>query len=116
MAQQDITILQGSRFSMLCNIARKSPAGLISPWDLTNLAVRAEIRRTFDAVQVESFTIIVTDAENGQVRISLGATQTELLKPGSYRYDVEVYDPLDPDYVYRVLEGQATVTAEVTRG
>ena len=81
MAQQDITILQGSRFSMLCNIARKSPAGLITPWDLTNLAVRAEIRKTWDAATVEQFTAVIVDAVQGQVRLTLGATQTQLLKP-----------------------------------
>ena len=116
MATQNITIPQGSRFSMLVDLAKKSPAGIVTPWDLTNLAIRAELRTTFDAATAVEFNTEIVDAVQGRVRLTLGATDTEAMKRTTYVYDLEVYDPVDPDYVYRPLSGNAIVTPEVTRG
>lgn len=55
---------------------------------------------------------ITSSVSNGQVVLSLTANQTTAITPGRYVYDVKLYDTANN--VYRVVEGIATVTPQVT--
>jgi hypothetical protein len=58
-----------------------------------------------------TFTVTI-DALNGEVTLSLTATQTAALTAGRYVYDVEL---TIGSTVSRVIEGIVTVTPEVTK-
>ena len=60
-----------------------------------------------------SFASTVTDAEQGQLQISLGSTETTDIKPGRYMYDVLLEDA--GGFKYKVVEGMVLVRAGVTR-
>lgn len=82
--------------------------------DLTNVTIRGQIRRAFtDALPTETFTCTKTDSVNGKFTFSLLASETTLLVPATYLYDIEV--ELQDGTVFRVLQGKAKVSAEVTK-
>ena len=60
-----------------------------------------------------SFTVSFPNRSSGQVKISLGSTITNSLKPGIYSYDVLLVS--DAGIKSRVIGGSAIVTAGVTR-
>ena len=59
-----------------------------------------------------TFAVSIPNATAGQVRISLGSTVTNDLKPGRYTYDLLLKD--GSNVKTRVVEGSAIVTAGVT--
>jgi len=59
-----------------------------------------------------TFSVSFPDRTAGQVRISLGSTVTNDLKPGRYSYDLLLKD--GSNLKTRVVEGSAIVTAGVT--
>ena len=66
--------------------------------------VRSEARVTRDSPDVAfTFDAVVTDAENGNVRISLTNAVTSIIPAGTYYYDVKIY-----------TAGDATVTKDLT--
>lgn len=70
-------------------------AGTISaggaPVDLTSATITSQIRRTADSATVtETFTVTKTNAAAGEITLSLSDTETALIKPGAYVYDLQV--------------------------
>jgi hypothetical protein len=55
----------------------------------------------------------ITDADSGEITLSMSAATTSALKPGRYVYDLVMIDP--GDVVTRVTEGIVTVSPGVTR-
>ena len=95
-----------------------SPSGSATgaSFDLTGFGVRAALR--IDRVEkgtarAELTGTVVTPAEQGWIRVRLGATKTRLLMDRGF-FDVEIYKLDDPDVVYRVLQGEYRVDLEVT--
>ena len=58
--------------------------------------------------------IAITGA-TGLVSIRATATQTGLIDEGDYVYDLEITAPAPGSVVTRLIQGQATVSAQVTR-
>ena len=88
--------------------------------DLTSFSVAAKMKKTYnsDSADTVTFNSIVADPRtDGVVTLSLTNTQTDLLKPGRYVYDVELLfvDSDGNDIIERVLEGRIQVTPSVTR-
>ena len=85
-------------------------------FDLTGLVPYSQMRISY---YTSKFTEIAAevygDPTNGQIRLSMIPSVTGNVKPSRYVYDVEVHNPLDVDYVKRVLEGIITVYPQVTR-
>jgi hypothetical protein len=79
--------------------------------DLTNYTIFAQIRRSYYSSTKVDFTT-AKDSLEGEITISLTATQTAALKSGRYVYDVEIQSNQE---TLRVLEGILTVNPEVTR-
>lgn len=82
--------------------------------DLTGYAARAQMRpkKTSNILTAE-FTCTVAPLV-GQIIMELSPAQTEVITPGRYYYDVELYTSGDT-IVSRILQGEVTVSAEVTR-
>ena len=109
VGQYDMTIPQGIDFSRTFTIRENS---VLIP--SAGFSARAEIRNTRkpDAPLVVAFTC--TFDADGVVVISLTNTQTKALLAGSYVYDLETYADAGGSVVRR-LEGEITVTPNVTR-
>lgn len=106
----DIVLDQGSDYVRSFTITDNGVAR-----DLTAYSGRGQIRpRKTSSTLTESFTVDITDPEEGTFEISLTNSQTAAITPGIYYYDIELYTSGD-GYVLRLLEGKITVRAETTR-
>lgn len=111
VAYVELYMDQGSTFRNVINLTD----------DLTNesmnvsgYTVRSQMRRSYYSANA-SATIVcsVTDAANGEITMSLAASNTSNIRAGRYLFDLETVDR--GGVVSRVLEGIITVTPEITR-
>ena len=86
-----------------------------SAMDLTNYTGRAQIRTTHTASAASaSFTVTKTNASGGVLKMELEPATTAALAAGQYVYDLEIYTANNA-IVKRILQGEITLTPEVTR-
>lgn len=117
---ENLTIQQGSSFKFRAKLMHRVPDGCtndcsVIDYDLTGKGIRAQIRRTYDACEAVEFVTDILDAEAGRIELSLPASVTEEMKVASYVWDMEVYDLVDEDDVFRPFKGNVTVEPEVTK-
>lgn len=106
----NLVIEQGADFALAFTVAEDGSAK-----DLSDYSARAQMRTKKTAADItETFTCTITDADAGKLKMALTNAQTKALSPGLYFYDLELFTASDAN-VTRLLEGTATVTAEVTR-
>lgn len=109
-ATYNLTIEQGADFAIQLTLSEDGSAK-----NLTGYSARAQMRlKKTDVSPAATFTCTVTSATEGKVKMSLANAITTDLSPGIYYYDLELYTAND-DNVTRLLQGQATVVAEVTK-
>jgi hypothetical protein len=128
MAQyEDITIDKGSDVTIrldLYNIDGSPKQMNIQDSDLNFVPiynVNAKMKKTYNTKDSDATTFFATtvDPDNLDyvIHLSLTNTQTDLLKPGRYVYDVEIsrYDSDETaTIVERILEGNIQVTPSVS--
>ena len=111
----DMTIYQGASFDRTFTWQVGDPAALVN---LTGYTGRMHVRSTVGAPA----TIVELTTSNGRMTLGgaagtialvLTATETAALPAGQYVYDMEMVS--SGGEVTRLLEGRATVSAEVTR-
>ena len=104
MASNKVGLLieQGATFSAL----------IVLSGDLGNTAwtTRSQMRKHF---QSSNYYVINTNLSGANLTLSLTASESANITAGRYVYDVEMID--EANNVYRILEGNITVTPEVTR-
>ena len=104
----NLTIDHGSEFSLKLTVKE---AGVVK--NLTGYSARAQLRTSPTAASVTAtFTCTVTNAAGGAVTMAMPYGTTAGVSPGKYYYDLEVYTG---SVVQRLIQGNATVRAEVTR-
>jgi hypothetical protein len=109
-ANYNLFIDQGSDFAIQLTLSEDSAAR-----DLTGYSARAQMRsKKTDASAAASFVCTVTSPTDGIVTMEMNNSVTAALSAGLYFYDLELYTNNDTN-VTRILEGQVTVTQEVTR-
>lgn len=109
MAQiQNIYIDQGTTFSLSLIVADQNG----DPKDLTDYTAAAQMRKSYYTNTAIDFTADITMPEDGEVTISLTATETSAIKAGRYVYDIEIEGESE---TLRVLEGIVVVNPEVTK-
>ena len=107
----NIVIDVGADFSQTFNLETSSDA----PLDLTGFSGMSKLKKHPSSLTTAAaFSVSFPNATLGQVRIALGSTITNGLKPGRYVYDVLLTDT--SAIKTRVVEGSAIVTAGVTTG
>ena len=105
----NFTIEQGTTFSRVLTLQENSSA-----MNLTGYSVASQMRSTHDSSSiVATFSGAVTNASSGQITLSLTNSQTSAIEEAIYVYDVEITSGAGS--VTRILEGNVTVTPEVTR-
>lgn len=108
----DLTIEQGASFSRVITIEDS----IGNPVNINSDTFRGQVRSSYKSGKVQAnFTFtIYTDGSDGKVAISLSDEDTALMDAGkNFVYDVEWIN--SNGTVRRLLEGNANITAEVTR-
>lgn len=103
----NLVIDQGATFTTTISIT-DDDGNII---DLTGYTGAAQIRKHYTSLTAVNFAVSVNEA-NGEVTLSLTASQTGNIVAGRYVYDCEL---TRSGTVSRVLEGIVTVTPQVTR-
>lgn len=84
-----------------------------SDLDLSNYTVKGEIKYSYYTSDVsESFDCSVTDAQTGEITLSLASSNTANLTPDQYVFDVFTISP--QGITTKVLEGLLIVNPSVT--
>ena len=105
----NFTIEQGTTCSRVLTLQENGSA-----MNLTGYSVASQMRSTHDSSSiVATFSGSVTNASSGQLTLSLTNSQTSAIEEAIYVYDVEITSGAGA--VTRILEGNVTVTPEVTR-
>ena len=105
----NFTLNQGATFSRQMTVKENN-----SPLNLTGHTAAMQLRSTYDSSTVAlSMTAAVINATEGILSISATATATAALEEGIYVYDLEL--TTSAGVVTRLLQGQVTVSPEVTR-
>ena len=103
----NITIDQGSDFSIQLTVKESGSAK-----NLPGYNARAQLRPTQTSSTLSAtFTCAITNASSGILTMSLPYSTTANLAGGKYTYDLEIYTG---SAVQRLIQGQATVRANVT--
>jgi hypothetical protein len=116
-ASVNLTIEQGATFQRNFRWRVKGGLGI----DITGLRARMQVRSSVSSPVVllelttENGGIVITEAPEGRYRLYLGATETETLTFSNGKYDLEFYDPLNDDVVYRLMRGSVKVSSEYTK-
>jgi hypothetical protein len=99
-------------------ITYENPNG--TPINLTNFTAASQLR----SLPNSPSAVLTLTTQNGGITITpltgvvalhATAVQTMAIDEGNYYYDVEIYSPANPSVVTRLVQGQITVSAEVTR-
>ena len=83
-----------------------------SALNLNNYTGAANIRKYEGSKIAGTFLVTFTNRSLGKVRVSLGSTQTSVLKEGKYFYDLLLNSGTK---VTRVIEGNVVVKKSVTQ-
>ena len=106
----NLVIDQGSDFALDLVIKEGGSA-----LNLANYSGRAQLRTSVTASSASaSFTVTVTNAANGALKMQLPAATSSGISAGQYVYDLEIYTSAD-SIVKRIIQGDVTITPEVTR-
>ena len=106
----NLVIDQGSDFALDLVIKEAGSA-----LNLSNYSGRAQLRTSVDASSASAtFTVTVTNASNGALKMQLPAATSSGISAGQYVYDLEIYTSAD-SIVKRIMQGDVTITPEVTR-
>lgn len=108
-AKANIVIDQGTTYET--TITLEDDTGVV--YDLTGYTGAAQLRKHYTSTSQTAFTVAIA-AANGEITLGLTANATANLASGRYVFDVEVTKTSSGE-VFRILEGIATVTPNVTR-
>ena len=85
-----------------------------SSTNVTNYTFSSTIRKSFYSLNpTANMTVQITNATDGNVRLSLTAAQTSNIKAGRYVFDVKQID--NTSVTTRVFEGIIIVNPQVTK-
>jgi hypothetical protein len=83
-----------------------------TPLNLTGYTGYAKLKKSPSSLKnAATFTVSFPNPSSGKIKISLGSSITQILKPGRYCYDILLTGGSTKT---RVVEGSALVTAGIT--
>ena len=108
----ELYIDQGSDFSTTITI---NDDNTNLPQNLTGYIVTSSLRRSLISANASSnLTCSVYDAGNGEILVSMTSSNTAILRPGPYFFDIKTYDSLGAT-TSRLIEGMLFVTPSITK-
>lgn len=81
--------------------------------NITDFQLYAQFRKGYGSKKSYNFKTTEIDAPTGTISLEYSAAESSLLTPGSYVYDVVLYNPTI-SYTLRVVEGELIVSPGVT--
>jgi hypothetical protein len=102
-----MSIDQGTTFNTQINLNDSSG----NPVNLASYTVESQMRKSYTSSNAYNFTVSANSS--GIISLSLSANASDAMDSGRYLYDVLVEDPLGN--VTRIIEGQVTINAGVSR-
>lgn len=109
-ATLDLNITRGDTESIVVSLTEEDGT---TPISITGRTYAAQLRTSPDIATVSAtFTCTVTNGANGQVTCILSSTDSALLDPGYYYWDLQENAS---SVISTVLRGTVTVDADVTR-
>lgn len=108
-AFSEITIEQGATFSSTVDV--EDVYG--TPVNLTGYTASSMMRKSYYSSSAIVITANISNPSQGEVTLSISASNTANITPGRYVYDLIINDGANT--VSRVVEGIATVLPSVTR-
>lgn len=116
---RNYTIEQGATFTRIWS--KKDSNGEVI--DLTGYAARLQARVALKApaaiidldTENSSSNELQIDYDTNEVILNLSAETTETFYMNSLVYDMEVYNIINPNVVFRWLQGEFAISKEVTR-
>ena len=109
-AYLEITIEQGANLTSTVTVSDTQGDAI----NLSTYSASAQLRKSYYSSSANTLTATITGNANGQITLSMTASNTALLTPGRYVYDLKITNSTD-NSVTRVIEGTATVLPSVTR-
>jgi hypothetical protein len=106
----NLSIDQGTTYSVTIAVTDNTNTAR----DLTGYTARSQLRKSYYTTANTSFTVNIDNPLEGEIDLSLTATQTSGLKAGRYVYDVELVANAT-SAVERIVEGIITVYPEATK-
>jgi hypothetical protein len=105
----NFTLEQGATFSREITVQDSGSA-----MNLTGYTPRMQMRSTHDSSTIAlTITASISNATQGKISLSATDTLTSAVEEGIYVYDLEIES--SGGTVTRLMEGNVTVTPEVTR-
>lgn len=104
----NLYIDQGSTFNTSLNVNDQTG----EPLDLSDYTAAAQMRRSYYTNTYIDLNATISSPLDGEVSISLSASESGAVKAGRYVYDIEITGNGE---TMRVLEGIIVVNPEVTR-
>ncbi len=108
-AVSNLYIDQGTTYSVTITVT--NDAGTAR--NLTGYSARSQLRKSFYTTSNTAFTVAINNPSEGEIDLSLTASQTANIKAGRYVYDVELVS--NTNAVERIVEGIITVYPEATK-
>lgn len=105
----NITLDQGSDYSTTLYISDENDVAI----DIEGYSFQAKARKHFTSNTSYSFTMTISNAEEGELTMSMNAATTANISGGRYVYDAEMVDTNNT--TTRIVEGILTVKPQVTR-
>ena len=85
----NLTVNTGTTFSQIFTL---ESADTNSATDLTGFTASAQMRKHPGSSSATNFTTSIINATGGRIRVGLTTSQTAVLKPGRFMYDVLITD------------------------
>lgn len=110
-AQIEIYMGQGETFNYNLILSNDLTGAALN---VTGYQVRSKLRRSYDSQNASANLVCsIADGANGNISLTLAASNTAALKAQRYVFDVETEDTAN--VVTRVLQGYIYVTPEATK-
>lgn len=107
---ENLELDQGSTWSINVTVRNESDDSI---FDLTGYTLRSMIRKHYsDAAAAQTFSCTSATPTSGVVNMLLSATNSALLTPGTYVYDLEIEKV---GVVYKPVGGKIVVNPEATK-
>ena len=106
----NLSIDQGSDFS--AEVIVEDSSGDVA--NLTGFTGAGQIRKTYSSSTATNFVVVVTNATQGLLTLTLSNAVTNAMKAGRFVYDVEITETSNGEKT-RVVEGQLTINPGVTQ-
>ena len=108
-AYSELNIEQYATFSTTVNVEDSNGDAI----NLSGYSASSQIRKSYYSSSANNFTATVTGEANGEITLSMTASNTANMSPGRYLYDLVITSP--ESVKTRVVEGIVNVLPGVTQ-